>query len=59
MDEKGLVMYLGTFSKILSPGIRLAWIGASERIIEKINLIAQAAVLQTSTLVAMATSTRM
>ncbi len=56
MDEKGLIMYLGTFSKILSPGIRLAWIGANERIIEKINLIAQAAVLQTSTFVAMATS---
>ena len=56
MDEKGLIMYLGTFSKILSPGIRLAWIGASEKIIEKINLIAQAAVLQTSTFVAMATS---
>ncbi len=56
MDTKGLIMYLGTFSKILSPGIRLAWIGASEEIIGKINLIAQAAVLQTSTLIAMATS---
>ncbi len=56
LDEKGLIMYLGTFSKILSPGIRLAWIGANERIIEKINLIAQAAVLQTSTFIAMATS---
>ncbi len=49
MDTKGLVIYLGTFSKILAPGYRLAWICASHEIIEKINLIAQAAVLQTST----------
>lgn len=49
MDTKGLVIYLGTFSKILAPGYRLAWICANDQIIEKINLIAQAAVLQTST----------
>ncbi len=49
MDTKGLVIYLGTFSKILAPGYRLAWICASDEIIEKVNLIAQAAVLQTST----------
>lgn len=49
MDTKGLVIYLGTFSKILAPGYRLAWICASHEVIEKINLIAQAAVLQTST----------
>ncbi len=50
MDTKGLVIYLGTFSKILAPGYRLAWICASHEVIEKINLIAQAAVLQTSTI---------
>ena len=49
MDTKGLVIYLGTFSKILAPGYRLAWICANHEVIEKINLIAQAAVLQTST----------
>ena len=53
MDEKGLVMYLGTFSKILSPGMRVGWICANDEIMEKLNLIAQAAVLQTSTLSAM------
>ncbi|MCR5090424.1 MAG: PLP-dependent aminotransferase family protein [Oscillospiraceae bacterium] len=56
MDTKGLVMYFGTFSKILSPGMRIGWIGASAEIIEKVNLIAQAAVLQTSTITAMACS---
>lgn len=50
MDEKGLVMYLGTFSKILAPGYRIAWICCNHNIWEKINLIAQAAVLQTSTI---------
>jgi len=49
MDEKGLVMYLGTFSKILSPGMRIGWICACGEFIEKINLIAQAAILQTTT----------
>lgn len=56
MDTKGLVIYLGTFSKILAPGYRLAWICASHAVIEKINLIAQAAVLQSSTISMMVVS---
>ncbi|MEG1682420.1 MAG: PLP-dependent aminotransferase family protein [Oscillospiraceae bacterium] len=32
MDKKGQVMYLGSFSKILSPGLRVAWICASPEI---------------------------
>lgn len=50
MDEKGLVMYLGTFSKVLAPGYRLAWVCADVEIIEKLILIVQAAVLQSSTI---------
>lgn len=56
MDTKGLVMYLGTMSKILSPGVRIGWICACKEYIEKFNLLAQAAVLQTSTFAAMAVS---
>ena len=52
MDTKGLVMYLGTFSKILAPGMRLGWICANEVVIDKLNLIAQGAVLQTATFTA-------
>lgn len=56
MDPKGLVIYLGTMSKILSPGVRIGWICASHEYLEKFNLLAQAAVLQTSTFAAMAVS---
>jgi 2-aminoadipate transaminase len=44
------VMYLGTFSKILSPGIRLGWVVAPQPVLEKINLGKQATDLCTSTL---------
>ena len=43
-------MYLGTFSKILSPGIRLGWVVAPPPVLEKINLGKQATDLCTSTL---------
>ena len=56
MDPKDLVIYLGTFSKILAPGTRIAWMCANDDYINKFNLIAQAAVLQTSTFGAMAVS---
>ena len=56
MDPKENIVYFGTFSKILSPGVRIGWTVANELITEKLNLIAQAAVLQTSTLTAMAVS---
>ena len=36
------VIYLGTFSKILSPGIRLGWAVAPAPVLEKINLGKQA-----------------
>src|SRR3954470_23296947 len=50
LDGGVYVMYLGTFSKILSPGIRLGWVLAPPPVIEKINLGKQAADLCTSTL---------
>jgi 2-aminoadipate transaminase len=38
LDEGNFVVYLGTFSKILSAGIRLGWAVAPAPIIEKMNL---------------------
>jgi 2-aminoadipate transaminase len=50
LDGGVYVLYLGTFSKILSPGIRLGWVVAPRPVLEKINLGKQAADLCTSTL---------
>jgi len=43
LDTKGRVIYIGTFSKVLAPGFRLAWIIASEEIINKFALTKQSA----------------
>src|SRR5215211_6965633 len=50
LDGGLYVMYLGTFSKILSPGIRLGWVAAPPPVLEKINLGKQGADLCSSTL---------
>src|SRR3954462_9950063 len=50
LDGGDFVIYLGTFSKILSPGIRLGWVVAPPPVLEKINLAKQGADLCTSTL---------
>src|SRR4051794_7266784 len=50
LDGGVYVMYLGTFSKILSPGIRLGWVVAPPPVLEKINVGKQATDLCTSTL---------
>jgi 2-aminoadipate transaminase len=50
LDGGDFVIYVGTFSKILSPGIRLGWMVAPPPIMEKVVLGKQAADLCTSTL---------
>lgn len=42
LDEEDFVIYLGTFSKILSPGLRLGWSVAPRPVLEKMNLGKQA-----------------
>ncbi|MEO8426890.1 MAG: PLP-dependent aminotransferase family protein, partial [Verrucomicrobiota bacterium] len=44
------VIYVGTFSKVLMPGLRVGWVIAAEPGIEKIVQAKQAADLHTSTL---------
>jgi 2-aminoadipate transaminase len=49
-DTEGRVIYLGSFSKILAPGLRLGWAVASEDLIQKLGLLKLAADTQCSTL---------
>ncbi len=50
LDGGDYVLYAGTFSKILSPGIRVGWLCAPPPVMDKIVLGKQAADLCTSTL---------
>jgi len=50
MDEKGLIIFLGSFSKIFCPGFRIGWVAAEKEILEKYIMIKQSADLQTSTI---------
>lgn len=46
---RGNIIYLSTFSKILAPGIRLAWVIAPPQVIDKLVQAKQGADLHTST----------
>lgn len=48
-DYQGNVIYMSTFSKILAPGFRLAWVVAPKEIIRKLVLAKQGTDLHTST----------
>lgn len=47
---EGNVIYLGTFSKILTPGLRIGWVAAPSPVIEKVVQAKQSADLHTSTM---------
>ncbi len=44
------VIYSGTFSKVLAPGMRIGWLVADEAVIDKVVMLKQSADLHTSTL---------
>lgn len=48
LDTKGLVMFLGTFSKIFCPGLRLGWIACEHNLLTQFVKIKQSADLHTS-----------
>ncbi|MGC4116295.1 MAG: PLP-dependent aminotransferase family protein [Myxococcales bacterium] len=50
LDEEGLVLGLGTFSKILCPGLRVGWVAAPRPLRDKLVILKQGADLHTSTL---------
>ena len=49
-DRAGVVIYIGTFSKILFPGLRLGWLVAPPPIVERLQAAKQLADLHTSAL---------
>jgi 2-aminoadipate transaminase len=46
---RGRVLYLGTLSKTLAPGLRIGWVVAPEEVITKLSQMKQGADLHTST----------
>lgn len=50
LDTEGRVIYLGSFSKILAPGLRLGWAVAAPDLLEKLGLLKVAADTQCGTL---------
>ncbi len=50
MDSEGRVIYLGSFSKVFIPGIRVAWIVADDMLMEKLITAKQSTDLCSNTL---------
>jgi len=50
MDTKGLVVFLGTLSKVMVPGFRIGWVCAEDEILAKYSRIKEGADLQSATI---------
>lgn len=50
LDETGIVVHLGTFSKTLAPGMRIGWLVGPKDVVRAITILKQAADLHTATL---------
>lgn len=50
MDRKGIVIYLGSFSKIVSPGLRIAWVVANQHCIDQLTTVKTTFDLSTNTI---------
>ncbi len=53
MDKEGRVIFLGSFSKTFCPGMRLGWVNASPKMLEKFIFVKQGSDLQTSSMAQM------
>jgi len=50
MDDEGRVIYMGTFSKIICPGLRIGWVAAESTLVDKMVIAKQSVDLCTSPL---------
>ncbi len=50
LDTKGLVVFLGTFSKTFCPGLRVGWVAADQKLLDKYITVKQGADLHSSTM---------
>lgn len=50
MDRMRLVLYVGTFSKVLFPGIRIGWVAADKEFIQRLTAIKKFSELSTNSL---------
>jgi 2-aminoadipate transaminase len=50
LDTEGRVIFLGTFSKTFTPGLRMGWVNANPEILEKYILVKQSSDLQTNSM---------
>ena len=49
-DQENQVIYVGSFSKILAPGLRLGWVVARPDLISKLNIVQMGSTLHVGTL---------
>lgn len=56
MDHKGVVIYLGTFSKVIFPGLRVGWVAAHRECITRLLAVSRVAALSGNVLTQAAVS---